>query len=1031
LRPLPARTRSRFCPRCSLQGALELAEDDAIPPLEKGRVIGDYEMLEILGRGGMGVVYRARQRSLNRLVAVKLLVAGEFADDAARRRFQAEAAAAARLHHPHIVAIHDIGDHEGQPYFSMELVEGRTFADVAREGPLNGNTAARLLKPVADAIQFAHAQGVLHRDLKPSNLLVDAFGLPRVSDFGLARRLDAPERFTLTGEVLGSPSYLAPEQARGDRASEGPASDVYSLGAILYHLLTGRAPFLGASPQAILREVIENEPIAPRQLNPTLPIDLETICLKCLEKEPARRYGTAQELADELNRFLTHEPLRARPVGWCGRSWRWSLRHPAKAGLMLALLVTLLTLSLVPTLAYLRVSRAEQERAGQLRETLLTQARAVRLGGHSGQQRDGWTALVAAARPINRETNTDFHSRLRREAIANLALDDAWFEPATNLPPDADATLLSFDARQEVFAAGEFHGRVRLVRAFDSRPLGELAFTNHTLQHVVEFSPDRRFLALRHQERIGIWDLTNQVMVLSEIAGLNQFSFLSGGQSVAFLGTNHVVCLALPSGTKLWEKPTGDLSGRGVIAFSPDQTWLALGLEHGRGLEIHQVHSPAVVRLLMPSEVTSLVWSRDGRWLGAGGADGSIRLWEWGDRFRQDSAVEPMGPPFPPAWTFETHDTAIQAMAFSPGGRWLAVASNDETIRLIDVRAGRTGLSFPAVAYRLGFSSDGGRVGPVWQGGRAGWLRLRNSPAFKTTRFQSRNVNPSLAMSSSGNLCAVANSDAILVFGTNLEDRPSQLPLDRPRAAYFLPGGLLALTFTNLAYWPLILDTNSHGFGPREESPLNSGGESASFSPDLRTKVFANYRMDSVDVTYDGQLRHRLAHPRVVSVALHPDSKLLVSASLDLGETHLWNAQTGERLATWPDEGANRAAFSADGQWLVQVGPKCVVRDTKTWKAQPLLTDVAPNATTADAAFSPDGRWLAVIMADRELHLLRTKDFATVAVLESPSQVRLHRIAWNQNGGKLAVLAARNELQVWDLKALRAGLRNLKADWPE
>lgn len=1029
-RPLPSGTRSRFCPRCSLRGALELTEEEAIPPLESGRVIGDYQMLELLGRGGMGVVYRARQRSLNRLVAVKVLVAGEFADSEARRRFQAEAAAAARLRHPNIVAIYEIGEHEGQPFFSMELVEGRTFADLVRDGPIPPVTAARLLQPVAEAIHFAHTQGVLHRDLKPSNLLLDGFGLPRVSDFGLARRLDAAERFTLTGEVLGSPSYLAPEQARGDRAREGPVSDVYALGAILYHLLTGRPPFLGASPQAILRAVVETEPLAPRRLNSTIPLDLETICFKCLEKEPARRYATAQELAEELGRFLSHEPLRARPVGWLGRSRRWSQRHPARAGLAAALAITFLTVAIVPTIAYFRIRRAEQARASQLRETLLTQARAVRLGGHSGQGRDSLAAVVEAARPVIIADVTDFLFRLRREAIASLAVDDAWFEADTNLPPRSDPTMLRFDTRQELFGVGESAGRVRLFGAADRQLQAELVFTNQSLQHVVDFSPDKRFLALRQGREIGIWDLVTGVKVLSEVAALNQFAFQRDGQAVAFLGSHGVSGLALPSGAKLWERPLGDFVGRGAIAFAPLGHWLAVGLGGGRGVELHDLQSAAVVRLQATEDITALAWSQDSRWLGVGGLNGSVRLWDLSGTLLDAGANAPPGEPIPPTWTFEALGAYVHALAFSPDGRWLAAAGDDETVRLIDVRAGSMGLVLAAVAFRLDFSPDSARVGPVWQSGRPGWLRLTNSSAFKLARFKSRGSNPALAINPAGDRCVAASSSEILVFNSRLEGWPLKLPFEYTRAAYFQPdGGLLALTFYSSAIWPVVSSTN--GFGSRDDFLPGFGGDSAAFSPDRRMVVFANYQGDSVDLIHDGRLRHRLAHPRAICVALHPNGRDLVSTSLDGGETRLWNAETGQLVKTWPDEGGNRIAFSPDGQCLAQFGPRCVVRDTKTWQARSLLGNVPPNASDADAAFSPDGRWLAVIMADRELHLLRTRDFATLAVLEAPSNARLHRLAWNANGEKLAVLARQNELQIWDLRKLRTRLQALRADWPE
>lgn len=1016
--PIPAGTRARFCPRCSLRGALELVEEEAVPS-ESGRIIGDYELLEMLGRGGMGVVYRARQLSLNRVVAVKVLLAGEFADDGAKRRFEAEATAAGRLRHPNIVAVHEIGEHEGRLFFSMELVEGRTFADLTRDGPLPPATAARLLKPVADAAHFAHEQGVLHRDLKPSNLMLDAFGQPRISDFGLARRLDVSERLTLTGEVLGSPSYLAPEQASGEREREGIASDVYSLGAILYHLLTGRPPFLGPSTHAILQQVIKAEPLGPRRLNPAIPPDLETICLKCLEKDQARRYGTAWELAEELERFLTHMPLQARPVGWVGRAWRWSLRHPAQAGVALATAITLLTLAVVPTMAYLRIRKSDLERANQFRETLLTGARAIRLGGQSGQRRDSWPALMAAAKVPGIARTDDFDFRLRSEAIANLAMDDAWFEADTNLPA-GDGTLLRFDAGQRIYAVGSFAGPLRLVNAQNDQPISETTLTNETLQHVVDFSADGRFLALRHRERIAIRDLKDQRVVASEVAGLNQVAFQSDSKAALFLMEDRILAQTLPAGERLWERPIEKSLAKRSIALSPDDRWLAMSAG-STGVEVRDLRSAAVIKAPAP-HILSIRWSRDGRMLAAGSDDGSVRVWEM-DRV----AVGEISLKF----VLETHSSFIQALAFSPDGRWLAAAANDETLRLIDVRGGRIALSFAGRAYRLDFSPDGGRVGPIWKARNPGWLMLTNSPVFRMAKFPSRGANPTFDMSQTGDFCVTASSDEIFLFKTDLVEPPKRIAFAGARDAYFQPNGaLLALAYGGTAYWDAIVEIKSGvGEGLTNALPAGIGGEEASFSSDRRTLAVANYSGDTADVLQDGKLIHRLPHPRICGVTLHPTRKELVSTSLDGGEIILWNLQTGQRMKSWPDDGANRAVFSPDGRWLAEAGPRCRIWDASNWQVKNVLTGVPENAESSDTAFSPDGRWLAAIVADQEVHLLRIPEFTPVAVLDAPSNARLQRLSWSRNGEKLAVLGAQPEIHVWDLAKLRSNLQTLGTNW--
>ncbi len=297
----------------------------------------------------MGVVYKARQRTLNRTVALKMMRSGSLASDSEVRRFRSEAQAAAKLQHPNVVAIHEVGEQDGRLFFSMDYIEGQNLAQVVRKSPLPPERAARYVRTIAEAIHYAHQRGILHRDLKPANILIDAKDEPRVTDFGLARQIEVNSDLTVSGAVLGTPSYMPPEQAAGKRREIGPASDVYSLGAILYDLLTGRPPFRADTPLDTLRQVIDTEPAPPRLLNRKIPRDLETICLKCLAKPPGQRYPSAQELADDLGRFLKHEPIQARPVGRLGRLWRWSRRNPVVGGLTgsTVLLLVMMTIAAV------------------------------------------------------------------------------------------------------------------------------------------------------------------------------------------------------------------------------------------------------------------------------------------------------------------------------------------------------------------------------------------------------------------------------------------------------------------------------------------------------------------------------------------------------------------------------------------------------------------------------------------------------------------------------------------------------------
>lgn len=295
------------------------------------RDFGPYELLEEVGRGGMGVVYKARQKALDRIVAVKMILATHLASPEHIRRFQVEAWAASRVRHSNITQIHDVGQHHGQHYFAMEHVEGESLAQRLAHGPLTFEAAARLVVTVARAVEHLHAHGIVHRDLKPSNILLDRDGQPYVTDFGLAKVFVPGSEATATGVIAGTPSYMAPEQAAGRSAQIGPAADIYSLGAVLYELLTGGPPFRQESPLDTLLDILGREPRWPRQINPRVPRGLELICLKCLAKSPADRYASAAALADDLERYIRGEPLAVRPPGVIQRAAQWTRRRPALA----------------------------------------------------------------------------------------------------------------------------------------------------------------------------------------------------------------------------------------------------------------------------------------------------------------------------------------------------------------------------------------------------------------------------------------------------------------------------------------------------------------------------------------------------------------------------------------------------------------------------------------------------------------------------------------------------------------------------
>ena len=362
---IPADARQGVCPACQLETGLGLLADEPVagvgdpggddgvraPDKKKiarqSRILGDfgdYEVQEEIGRGGQGVVYRARQKSLNRTVALKVIGLGHWATEAHLKRFRREAEAAASLEHPCIVPIYEVGERDGSCYFSMKFVEGGQLDEVVRREPMPIRRAVELIAKVARTVHYAHEHGILHRDIKPGNILLDAKGEPHLTDFGLARLVERESTVTRTMEVLGTPSYMAPEQAVGNNSALTAATDVYALGAVLYQLLTGHPPFAGGTTYETIKLLLDTEPRQPRALNPKIDRDLSTICLKCLEKDPKRRYSSALALAEDLERWLKHEPIQARHTGIVTRSRKWVRRNPSiavMAAMLLALAVPL------------------------------------------------------------------------------------------------------------------------------------------------------------------------------------------------------------------------------------------------------------------------------------------------------------------------------------------------------------------------------------------------------------------------------------------------------------------------------------------------------------------------------------------------------------------------------------------------------------------------------------------------------------------------------------------------------------------
>ncbi len=733
--PLAADARQGFCPKCLyLQAGAGLlgnepsefsGHESAESRADEIRnQFGDYELLEEIGRGGMGVVYRARQRSLDRVVAIKMIAFGPGASPEMVKRFHAEAVSAASLHHPNIVAIHEVGIQEGQHFFVMDWIEGQSLARLVGSQPLPARRAASYLKTIAEAVHYAHECGILHRDLKPSNVLVDLDDQPHVVDFGLARRLEGDSELTVTGQVLGSPNYLPPEQATGQRARVSRRTDVYALGATLYHLLTARPPFQAEALAQILDLVLHADPVSPRLLNPSVPRDLETICLKCLEKEPARRYSTAQALADELGRFLANEPIQARPLSLAGKVWRWCRRNPRLAAATGAAVVSLLVGLAGVTWQWRRaeaeallarrnayaadmnlLQRALEDndlgRARMLLDRYRPRSRSPTSGPHpesKGELRSWeWRYLWARCQGEERFTLYQYSNSVSALAFSPdakwLALRRGsqtvavWDTVAKRPLPELRAAgirwckALAFSPKGNLLAWGSADASgAPNVSLWDVNARKERAALPHSsLVASLAFSPDAKVLAsLAYDGTVRFFDLDSQ-RVVAEFATAPVNPFVQGSSPDRAVT---VTSAANATGGLLQTKPQHPftLSGTppndhyGCVLFSPDGRWLAVGEAKPRiRLRDRTTGAERIVPVVAPADgITALAFSPDSRLLAGGGGagDNSIHLWN----LTAGTEVLLTG-----------HGGWIAALAFSPDGQTLASASSDQTVRLWDV----------------------------------------------------------------------------------------------------------------------------------------------------------------------------------------------------------------------------------------------------------------------------------------------------------------------------------------------------------
>jgi serine/threonine protein kinase/WD40 repeat protein len=961
-----------------------------LPPAPAG-----YEILGELGRGGMGVVYKARQTGLNRLVALKMILAGSHAGPEELARFRTEAEAVASLHHPNIVQIYEVHECDGLPYFSLELVEGGTLADRLKGAPAPARVAAELVATLARALQYAHSRGVIHRDLKPANVLIaekdsalsqadagrsnrspTAQPLPKITDFGLAKQIDSAGGRTRTGAIMGTPSYMAPEQADGRSKAIGPACDIYALGAILYELLTGRPPFHAETPLETLREVIGDDPVPPRRLVPKLPRDLETICLKCLEKAPAKRYADAGALADDLSAFLAGQPVNARPTSTLERTAKWVKRQPT-----LAALLAVSASALVVLIAGIVLHNASLEGALQETQTHLRKARIAEEHAHEAK--------------VDAVGEADRNRRLRYSSDVHLASQ---------------------------FWQGE-EGTAAQCKEL-------------LLAHVPELGlPDLREFSWRYQWRLLHPDSVVRLPTITRVAAA-----VAGDRVVALQGDGKVMTWQLGDRTirEEWRLTEGGVLGvtlakNGEVAAIIDQDGAP------RVFNLRAGPRPAPIRA--PSKLVNLKLSADGRLLAGVGQDKHARIWDLAsghelydflmmDPTASDIDLSLDGKQFlasrgskgtllvlyqagqkEPKVLNDRENTLSGGFnmlqgVFSPDGKLGAVADAGSFINLFDTITGKGfgDLKSRSRPARLVFSPDSKQIAV---GEMSGLITL--------WRFPGRILDPSTVAAVEG---GSLQTDAGPPIKRHLKGH-----MDAIEALAFTPDGqkLVSISRDNTARcWEL---------DDREESRVLYRGrgqiDALSYSPDGRYIVEASME--------DGIRVHDLkstSSPRTLAThgsrkaVFSPDGRTIAAAPAH--RVTLWDAKNWAILGTVgeaePAE-VGALAYSRDGHWLLvgvgdpntfstDTGGKVVIIDVPTRKE--FRTIDVPTQVSA-VTFSADGKLAAAAGHDGTVWLWDTSSWVEVARWQAPVGTKYASILFLPGDIELATGGHSGKIDIWNV----------------
>jgi WD40 repeat protein/Tfp pilus assembly protein PilF len=982
-------------------------------------VIAGYVTEVMLGRGGMGVVYRATQVRPHRAVALKMVLSGAHAGPEELARFRVETEAAGRLQHRHIVQIYEVGEWSAGdgagtvPYFSMEYLEGGSLARQLAGTPLPVRRAAELVETLARTLQYAHSRGIVHRDLTPGNVLLTPDGTPKVADFGLAKLLagDGAAR-TQTGAVLGTPSYMSPEQAAGKAQAIGPTTDVYPLGAILYEALTGRPPFKAATPLETIGQVLHQPPVAPTQLQPRIPRDLETICITCLQKEPARRYATAEALADDLQRFRADRPIQARRSGVAERGWRWCRRNPVLAAMTASAALLLVAVAVVSLVAALRLNERQKEATDKLWESLRAQAKAGRFSRRQGQRFDSLRALEEAAK-------IRVTPELRNEAIACLALPDVRIAKEwEGYPPNS--TNIDFDDNLERYARVNRQGHVSVRRVADDEEIIHLALGEDAWPML---SPSGRFLAayLTSRRELQLWNLAEQKLMVV-VKGKARHDFTPDEtEFVVAQPDGTVVIHDLVSGKpprQVWKGPPG-----GQIKVHPTLRQIAIvspGSIQLRDLDTGNL----LVDFLPNSDPEGAAWHPDGRLLAVAQADHRITLWDFVARKR--------------VAVLEGHAHAGIRLSFSHAGDILASSCWGGVLRLWDPRTGRQLFSTPSNTPCLRFSRDDTRLAADMRGNRLGLWEVHGSHEYRTLargRVQGAATYHGCAVSPTlDRLLAVATGSGVWLVDLADGRELAFLPVGNASLAFDSTGDLWTL-WGELYRWPVRWreERKSIEIGPPKlfgKSGQRYSGQVA-VSKDGRTIGLALHgRGGAIVSTNHPEQEVPLAQVDVRFVAVNPDGRWVATGSHDGPGFKIWEAATGKLAKDMPVGGIAQVTFSPDGKWLAntRAGGGYQLWEVGSWQEGPAL-----EGTGGAMAFSPDGRILALEGGSGTISLVDPETGHESARLVDPNQDRAGALCFSPDGTRLVSANGDSQsIHVWNLEAIRTSLatREISLDIP-